>query len=88
MGQKTLHQSIGSGRFTILAMFFMSRAQAEEVDLELVLAMDASGSISNSEYILQLEGTAAAFRDPAVQSAINSGPTGKIAVSVWCGTQN
>jgi hypothetical protein len=65
-----------------LIMVFAPAAQAEEVDLELVLAMDASGSISNSEYILQLEGTAAAFRDPAIQAAIGSGPAGKIAVSV------
>lgn len=55
---------------------------AEEVDLELVLAMDASGSISNKEYLLQLEGTYRAFRDPAIQAAITSGPTGKIAVTV------
>lgn len=65
-----------------LAVCFASPAQAEQVDLELVLAMDASGSISNAEYILQLEGTAAAFRDPAIQAAITSGPMGKIAVSV------
>ena len=65
-----------------LFMCFASHVQAEEVDLELVLAMDASGSISNAEYILQLEGTAAAFRDPAIQAAITSGPAGKIAVSV------
>jgi len=63
-------------------MCLASHAQAEEVDLELVLAMDASGSISSAEYILQLEGTAAAFRDPAIQAAITSGPVGKIAVSV------
>ncbi|MEM7067641.1 MAG: DUF1194 domain-containing protein [Pseudomonadota bacterium] len=56
--------------------------RAEEVDLELVLAMDASGSISKSEYILQMQGTANAFRDPAIQAAIVSGPTGKIAVNV------
>lgn len=55
---------------------------AEEVDLELVLAMDASGSISDKEYLLQLEGTSAAFRDPAIQAAIVSGPIGKIAVNV------
>lgn len=65
-----------------LTVCFASPANAEEVDLELVLAMDASGSISNAEYILQLEGTAAAFRDPAIQAAITSGPVGKIAVSV------
>lgn len=55
---------------------------AAEVDLELVLAMDGSGSISEPEYILQIEGTAAAFADPAIQQAILSGPTGRIAVSV------
>ena len=57
-------------------------ALAEEVDLELVLAMDASGSISHKEYILQLEGTYDAFRDPSVQAAIISGPVGKIAVTI------
>lgn len=60
----------------------VSPAKAEEVDLELVLAMDGSGSISASEYVLQIEGTAAAFRDPAIQQAILSGPTGRIAVAV------
>lgn len=57
-------------------------ARAEQVDLELVLAMDGSGSISPQEYVLQLEGTAAAFEDPAIQQAILSGPTGRIAVAV------
>lgn len=67
----------------IYALFAITAfAAAEEVDLELVLAMDASGSISHKEYILQLEGTYAAFRDPAIQAAIVSGPTGKIAVTV------
>ncbi len=77
-------------RFKVLAgsilaaasMCISAPARSEQVDLELVLAMDASGSISNSEYILQLEGTAAAFRDPAIQAAITSGPFGQIAVSV------
>ena len=73
--------------FAIATSFFIhfaptAQALAEEVDLELVLAMDASGSISNKEYLLQLEGTYAAFRDPAIQAAITSGPTGKIAVTV------
>lgn len=66
----------------LLSPFFAEITKAEEVDLELVLAMDASGSISNKEYLLQLEGTYAAFRDPAIQAAITSGPTGRIAVTV------
>ena len=73
-------------RFLAMVMLIMFSASsivnAEEVDLELVLAMDASGSISEREYLLQLEGTAAAFRDPAVIQAIKSGPNGKIAVAL------
>lgn len=58
-------------------------AQADEiVDLELALAVDASGSVDDNEYRLQIEGIAAAFRDPAVKEAIRSGPSGRIAVNV------
>jgi len=80
-GNRNISKLAGS-LLAALVMCLASHAQAEEVDLELVLAMDASGSISSAEYILQLEGTAAAFRDPAIQEAITSGPVGKIAVSV------
>ena len=65
-----------------LALFSWSVANAEEVDLELVLALDASGSINEREFLLQLEGTARAFEAPQVQHAITSGPIGRIAVSV------
>ena len=65
-------------------------AYAEEVDLELVLAMDASGSISEKEYLLQLRGTASAFRDLEIIEAIQAGPTGKIAVALmlWSDASN
>lgn len=58
---------------------------AEAVDLELVLAVDASSSIDIGEYALQLRGIAGGFRDPAVRSAIRSGPKRRIAVNlvVW-----
>lgn len=70
-------------RLTLVALLIhASAATAGDVDLELVLAMDASGSISQSDYILQLEGTAEAFRDPEVQVAMTSGALGKIAVAV------
>ncbi|MCC0015479.1 MAG: DUF1194 domain-containing protein [Rhodobiaceae bacterium] len=55
------------------------------VDLELVLAVDASGSVDPDEYALQLGGIAAALRDPDVVAAIGNGPHGRIAVAlvVW-----
>ena len=67
---------------SLSGLLHAGKAGAEEVDLELVLAMDGSGSISEEEFLLQLQGTAAAFLDPEVQAAIASGPLGKIAVNI------
>ena len=60
-------------------------AQAQQVDLEIVLAMDGSGSISSDEFLLQVIGTAAALKDASVQHAILSGPTGRVAIAavIW-----
>lgn len=60
-------------------------ADTDRVDLELVLAVDASGSVSDEEYALQLAGIAAALRDDEVQRAIGAGPRGRIAVAlmIW-----
>ncbi len=73
-------------RFIIVSLLALglapALASAEEVDLELVLAVDASGSVDETEYQLQIQGIAEAFRDEAVQSAIGSGPTGRIAVAI------
>jgi len=53
------------------------------VDLELVLAVDTSGSVDTREYELQIEGLVKAFRDPAVIAAIiGTSPSGGIAVTV------
>lgn len=52
------------------------------VDLELVLAIDASSSIDSGEWALQMDGYAAAFRDARVQAALRSGPSGRVAISV------
>ena len=62
--------------------FAQSAAEAREVDLELVLAVDVSSSISRDEYLLQVTGLAAAFRSPEVVAAIrNFAPRG-IAVTL------
>ena len=57
----------------------------ERVDLELVLAVDASGSVDRREFKLQMEGIAAAFRDAEVHEAIAAGSRGRIAVAlmIW-----
>lgn len=63
-----------------------ARAQGT-VDLQLVLAVDASGSVNQTRFELQRQGYAAAFRHPRVLDAIRSGSTGSIAVTMiqWTG---
>jgi len=62
-----------------------SAVAEERVDIELVLAVDASGSVNPREFELQLSGIANAFRDESIQQAIVSGSHRRIAVSllVW-----
>src|SRR5438067_9875833 len=57
------------------------------VDLQLVLAVDASGSVDQRRFELQMQGYVAAFRDPRVLRAIQSGTTQAIAVTMvqWTG---
>lgn len=52
------------------------------VELELVLAVDTSASVSNDEYVLQMVGIADAFRHPEVLDAIAFYGAAGIAVSV------
>ncbi len=56
--------------------------EATAVDLQLVLAVDSSGSINADEFRLQMEGLTAAFRNHAVLEAIRRGPIGAIAVTL------
>jgi len=59
-----------------------ARAQGElPVDLELVLAVDVSGSVDDVEASQQREGYVAAFRDPLVHRAIEQGAHQRIAVT-------
>jgi hypothetical protein len=51
------------------------------VDLALVLAVDASGSIDQAEFQLQKEGIASAVVAGPALSAISSGPNGRIAIA-------
>ncbi len=62
----------------------MAKSQSgADVDLALVLAVDSSYSVDTVEFRLQMDGIAAAFRDPKVMNAIAKGPIGKIAVTLF-----
>lgn len=64
-----------------------SRAADKIVDLQLVLAIDATASVTNGRFELQKRGYAAAFRNPQVIKAIMSGAEQSIAVTMmqWNG---
>ncbi len=62
-------------------------AAAKQVDLELLLAVDVSPSVSHAEYTLQMDGLAAAFRHPAVIGTIRAAAPNGVAVGLmqWAG---
>ncbi len=64
-------------------------AAAEEVDVELVLLADTTGSIDEAEALFQRQGYAQAITDPRVLNAIASTLTGRIAVTYveWAGPE-
>ncbi len=64
-------------------------ARAVPVDVEIVLAVDASGSVDELEYALQRFGYANAFRNPRIIRAIRNGAHGAIAVTFveWTGPE-
>jgi Protein of unknown function (DUF1194) len=57
------------------------------VDLQLVLAVDTSGSVNQTRFELQRHGYASAFRNPRVVQAITAGTQHAIAVAMvqWTG---
>jgi hypothetical protein len=71
----------------LLATGLRPARAAAPLDLLLVLAVDASGSVNRERFELQKHGYAAAFRDPRVIAAIGGGPLGGIAVTMtqWTG---
>jgi Mg-chelatase subunit ChlD len=70
---------------------FSARIEAKnstsKVDLELVLAVDVSGSMTEDEQRVQREGYVSALRNPDVLSAIQSGANRRIAITYveWAG---
>ena len=75
----------------LFLLFAGLAARADDsVDLELVLAVDVSLSMDMEEQRLQRDGYVAALRDPQVIAAIQSGPSGRIAITYveWAGPFN
>lgn len=71
-----------------LAVFLPVQALAEPVDLELVLAVDVSGSVNTSRYLAQKQGYIAAFNNTLIHDSIANGAIGSIAVTYmeWSGS--
>jgi len=63
------------------------RTAEPQVDVNLVMSVDVSGSVSDDRFELQKHGYAAAFRNPKVLAAIRAGDQRAISVSMlqWTG---
>jgi hypothetical protein len=79
-------QAVGWALLMVLAIAEGAAAQTA-VDLQLVLAVDASGSVDQVRFELQKRGYVAAFRHARVLQAVRSGPNRAIAVTMvqWTG---
>src|SRR5262249_50234460 len=76
------------GGLTLTLAAAGAAAQAPtDVDLHLVLAVDVSGSVNEARFELQKRGYVAAFRNPRLLEAIQSGVARRIAVTMlqWTG---
>lgn len=84
--RSTRHRRLWMAGLFLLAMAGGAAAD-EQVDLELVLAVDVSGSMDPDEQALQRTGYVEALRHPEVLDAIRSGLHGRIAVTYleWAG---
>jgi hypothetical protein len=76
-----MHRAIGI-LFAAALLYANPAATRQLVDLELVLAVDISSSVSTEEFNLQMGGLANAFRDPLVAAAIRASGDLGIAVSL------
>jgi hypothetical protein len=96
-GSGRVRTSLGCLFSVLIALFLLlaspitalAKGGTEEVDLELVLAVDVSYSMDIEEQRLQREGYIQALTSPEVIKAIAGGHLGKIAVTYfeWAGAQ-
>lgn len=67
-----------------------AQEEAIPVDLELLVAMDVSHSVTAAEHLAQIEGVARAFEHPRLINSIRNLPGGRAAVALmlWAGPEN
>ena len=73
MTSATRRQALRLGAGAAAAAWTGSAHAETPVDLQLVLAVDASGSVDQRRFNLQKQGYVAAFLNPRVLAAIQSG---------------
>lgn len=72
---------VSMAALSLLILAAAKPANADDVDVALVLVTDVSRSIDDSEFKLEKDGYTSAFTSQKVLEAIRGGPSGKIAVS-------
>lgn len=82
-----MSHALRSALGAVSVLSFVQVASAETVDVELILAVDVSLSMSPGELAIQRDGYAAALRHEQVIRAIREGVHGKIALTYveWAG---
>jgi len=87
MSRLTRRRALGCAGGAMAALWRGSALAQTPVDLQLALAVDASGSVDQRRFNLQKQGYVAAFQNPRVLAAIRSGPYQSIAVTMfqWTG---
>lgn len=81
MTNRHLGRALAAAFATAILWLSPNAAKAEAVDVELVLAVDGSGSIDANEFRYQREGYAAAVTHPRVLGAIRGGGHRKVALA-------
>jgi hypothetical protein len=81
---------LGSVTLALCSTLALDAGAAEQVDVELVLAVDVSLSMSPEELEIQRHGYAAALTDQQVIDAIAGGGYGKVAITYfeWAGSSS
>jgi Protein of unknown function (DUF1194) len=87
MAQSTITRRTAASLIASVAASGAVKADGTAVDLQLVLAVDVSGSVNARRFELQKQGYVKAFRTKQILDAIKSGAAGAIAVTMaqWTG---